>query len=148
MARSLIVLAAVLLSSQLHAASISKCVDAAGKVTFTQNRNCPAGTTASGSVNAYNPTPGSGEPVKLADPDRYPAPATTRAGQAYTVVGAPVAPPPAPVVPQADPVRPVVARPANQPCVKVVEQNYSYSRIDKKGQRHGVGGIRKVVVPC
>lgn len=147
MPKLLLTLAAVLLSSQLQAASISKCVDAAGKVTFTQNRNCPAGTAANGSVTAHNATPSSGEPVRLADPSRYPPPVRERSGQAYTVVGAPVAAP-APVAPPADPVRTVFVRPANQPCIKTVEQRFRRSGVNKKGQRYGGSEIRKVIVPC
>jgi hypothetical protein len=69
MHKALIALAAVLLSSQLQAATVFKCVDAAGKVTFTQNQNCPDSHSLDDVVSAHNPTiSGSGPASVMATP--------------------------------------------------------------------------------
>jgi hypothetical protein len=141
--------AAVLLGFEAHAASVMKCVDAAGKVTFTQNANCPSNTGLTDVVSAHNAAPsGSSVPVQMADPTKLPPKPQKSEGQSFTVVGerpAPVATVPAV---KSEPVPPVVVRSANQPCVRVVEQPYSYSKPGKNGGTVGVAGIRKVVVPC
>lgn len=63
------ILAALLLSSQAGAATIFKCVDAAGKVTFTRGQNCPDNTGLDDVVRAHNPTiSGSSAPVQMAQP--------------------------------------------------------------------------------
>lgn len=65
------ILAAMLLSSQASAATIFKCVDAAGKVTFTKNANCPRDTGLDDVVRAHNPSiSGSSAPVQMAQPAR------------------------------------------------------------------------------
>lgn len=146
MHKTMIILAAALLSSQLQAASVMKCVDAAGKVTFTQNQNCPRATELNSVVSARNAAPsGSSARVQMADPKK-PRPQKS-GGQSFVVVGAHPPAPHAPVSDQAAP-RGVALRASNQPCIKTVDQPYSYSRINKKGNRVGGAGIRKVVVPC
>lgn len=63
------ILAALLMSSQASAATIFKCVDAAGKVTFTKGRNCPDNTGLDDVVRAHNPNiSGSSAPVQMAQP--------------------------------------------------------------------------------
>lgn len=58
----------LLLASQSMAATIFRCVDASGKVTFTQ-QNCPDQHGLDAVVSAYNQPPsGSSEPVKMATP--------------------------------------------------------------------------------
>jgi len=62
-------LAALLLSSQAGAATIFKCVDSAGKVTFTKGQNCPDNSDLDDVVRAHNPTiSGSSAPVQMAQP--------------------------------------------------------------------------------
>lgn len=56
----------LIFSSQTMAATIFRCVDASGKVTFTQ-QNCPDQHGLDAVVSAYNQPPsGSSEPVKMA----------------------------------------------------------------------------------
>lgn len=63
------ILAVLLLSSQASAATIFKCVDAAGKVTFTKNANCPGNTGLDDVVRAHNAAPsGSSAPMRMATP--------------------------------------------------------------------------------
>lgn len=63
------ILVTLLLSSQAGAATIFKCVDAAGKVTFTKGQNCPDHTGLDDVVRAHNPTiSGSSAPVRMARP--------------------------------------------------------------------------------
>lgn len=53
-------------ASQAQAATVFKCVDAAGKVTFTQQQ-CPEQSALHDVVRANNPTPsGSGQPTEMA----------------------------------------------------------------------------------
>lgn len=62
-------LMALALSSSAEAATIFKCVDAAGKVTFTKNQNCPRNSGLDDIVRAHNPAPrGSSAPVQMATP--------------------------------------------------------------------------------
>jgi hypothetical protein len=130
----------------VYAAPIFKCVDAAGKVTFTQNQNCLRSSNLEGVSDHRNVAPsGSGPAVKMADPSRPPA--VNRQGQAYTVVGEPPAVAPH-VAPTPDPQ--VVVRPApnNQPCVKIVNQTINSTIIGKDGKRRSRSEIRKIAVPC
>lgn len=77
------ILAALLLSSQAGAATIFKCVDASGKVTFTKNANCPSNTGLDDVVRAHNAAPsGSSAPVQMATP-------TASAGTAHRLEQAP-----------------------------------------------------------
>lgn len=62
-------LAALLVSSQASAATIFKCVDGAGKVTFTKNANCPRNSDLDDIVRAHNAAPsGSSAPIQMATP--------------------------------------------------------------------------------
>lgn len=64
-----LILAALLLSTQAGAATIFKCVDEAGKVTFTKNANCPRNSGLEDVVRAHNAAPsGSSAPVQMATP--------------------------------------------------------------------------------
>lgn len=88
MHRSGFILAALLLSSQASAATIFKCVDEAGKVTFTKNANCPRNSGLDDVISAHNAAPsGSSAPVQMAEPksQRYSAPVTSKSG--VVVVG-------------------------------------------------------------
>ncbi len=86
--RSLGFILAALLSSQAGAATIFKCVDEAGKVTFTKNANCPRNSGLDDVISAHNAAPsGSSAPVQMAAPksQRYLAPVTSKSG--VVVVG-------------------------------------------------------------
>ena len=137
----------LLLPIAVYAAPIFKCVDEAGRVTFTQNQNCPRQSNLEGVSDHRNVAPsGSGPAVKMADPSIR-QPPSNRQGQAYTVVGEQPAAAPV-VVPTPDPQ--VVVRPApnSQPCTKVVNQMVNSTFVGKDGKRVGRSEIRKVVVPC
>ncbi|TRX74627.1 hypothetical protein [Pseudomonas mangiferae] len=85
---------ALLLAGPLQAASVLKCVDATGNVTFTQ-KVCPGGYRLERQLEVVNEAPrGSGAPVLMAEP---PPPAPIQA-PAPVVVAPPrsVAPPPLP----------------------------------------------------
>lgn len=148
MAKS-IALILLLFASQSMAATIFRCVDANGKVTFTQH-NCPDNHVLDDVVTARNAKPsGSGPDSVMASPKVMQVQSNTPASG--RVSGSKVE---APVV-QLEAERndgvskgtPLRAAP-QQPCTKVVEQRYSYPKITKDGKRVGVSGIRKVVVPC
>lgn len=69
MFRLALLLAGALISSHASAATIFKCVDAAGKVTFTKGQNCPDNTGLDDVVRAHNPKiSGSSAPVQMAQP--------------------------------------------------------------------------------
>jgi len=69
MFRLALLLAGALISSHASAATIFKCVDAAGKVTFTKGQNCPDNTDLDDVVRAHNPRiSGSSSPVQMAQP--------------------------------------------------------------------------------
>ncbi len=69
MFRLALLIASALLSSQASAATIFKCVDAGGKVTFTKGQNCPENTGLDDVVRAHNPRiSGSSAPVQMATP--------------------------------------------------------------------------------
>jgi len=124
------------------AASVVKCVDAAGKVTFSQHA-CPSPDHDAAVVSVKNARPsGDGPASRLADPSR---PAAARSqGQTYTVVGEREKLPDAPI--QAE--RPRAAPAAQGPCVKWVDRQINSSRITKDGRRVGTAEIIKVPVPC
>ncbi|WP_395501832.1 hypothetical protein [Ectopseudomonas mendocina] len=126
----------------VSAASVVKCVDAAGKVTFSQHA-CPSPDhdVAVVSVNNQRPS-GEGPATRLADPSR-PAAAPGQ-GQAYTVVGEREKLPDAPI--QAE--RPRVAPAAQGPCVRMVDRQVNSTRVTKDGKRVGRAEIIKVPVPC
>lgn len=135
------------LSGPALSASIFKCVDAAGKITFTQNQNCPSSNKLEGISDHSNVAPsGSGPAVKMADTTAQPRPGKSQ-GQSYTVVGAPepiesVAPP---VADKEVAVRPT---PSNQPCIKIVEKMVSSRRVNADGTTIGRSQIVKVPVAC
>lgn len=145
--RSLGFILIALLSAHAEAASISKCVDSQGRVTFTQNANCPGGSVSDGAVRAYNPSiSGSSAPVQMADPNR-PRAASLQAKE-LTIVGQPQ-PRTLPIESAAEreaPVRRSVG-PA-QPCIKMVEKLVSCSRPSKKGGIVGCAQRIKVPVAC
>lgn len=137
---------ALLFPSLSMAGAITKCVDAGGKVTFSQH-GCPTGSDQDQvTVNAQRPS-GEGPAVKLADPARQPA-ARPKRERVYT----------SPAVAEYEdatepelvdePSPPVVVRQQNQPCMRTVEQKYSYPVRRKDGTIAGRAGIRKVLVPC
>lgn len=69
MFRLVLLMASALVAGQAHAATIFKCVDAAGKVTFTKGQNCPDNTGLDDVVRAHNPRiSGSSAPVQMAQP--------------------------------------------------------------------------------
>jgi len=147
MLKRLLILSALALTAGVQASPVFKCVDAAGAVTFTQNRNCPQQGAVADIADYRNASPsGSGPAVRMAKA-APPAVASKRTGQAFTVVGAPpiVAAAPVPVAPP-----PVVVHHgrSNQPCIKTVEKMFRSSRIAANGQRVGRAEIRKVLVPC
>lgn len=83
------ILAALLLSSQASAATIFKCVDEAGKVTFTKSANCPRNSGLDDVISAHNAAPsGSSAPVQMATPtaQQY-APRPSGANKGVVVVG-------------------------------------------------------------
>ena len=143
-------LAALLLSSQVSAASIFKCVDEAGKVTFTKNANCPRNTGLYEVVRAHNSAPsGSSAAVRMADPSR--APAVSSQSKELTIVGQPLQRtlPIDSGLERETPVRAAgVNRNAAQPCVRFVDKHVSSSRRSKNGGTVGRGQIIKVPVPC
>jgi len=147
MLKRLLMLSALAIAASVQASPVFKCVDAAGAVTFTQNRNCPQSGAVAEVSDYRNASPsGSGPAVRMAKVAPL-AVASKRTGQAFTVVGAPpiIAAAPAPVAPP-----PVVVHHgrANQPCIKTVEQMYRATSYSKDGRRVGGAGIRKVIVPC
>lgn len=147
MHKALLALAAMLLSSQLQAASVMKCVDAAGKVTFTQNQNCPRDHALDDVVSAHNAAPsGSSAAVQMADPAKPRQQKSS--GQSFVVVGAP--PPPQAVEPEieSEPVRTAAPRAPAQPCIKLVDKMISCSRPGKDGRMRGCAQIIKVPVAC
>lgn len=58
--------ALLLLAGPVHAASVYRCVDETGHVTFTRQGCSPSQTTQM--QNAFNPTPGSGKATRMAEP--------------------------------------------------------------------------------
>ena len=139
--RSLMLLILLVAALFAHAASVVKCVDAAGKVTFVQH-GCPSVDHASEVVTANSPRPsGDGPATRLADPGR--APLVRSQGQKYTVVGEPEKLPDTPI--QAE--RPRAVAPS-APCVRWVERRINTSRVSKNGGRVGSSEIIKVPVPC
>lgn len=58
--------ALLLLACPAHAASVYRCVDESGHVTFTRQGCSPSQTTQM--QNAFNPTPSSGKATRMAEP--------------------------------------------------------------------------------
>lgn len=68
MKATVLIFASMALSASINAATFYKCVDASGKVTFTDS-NCPANHNLNDVVTAYNPRiSGSGSDVRMAEP--------------------------------------------------------------------------------
>ena len=75
-----ITLALLVCSGASHAATVFKCVDAQGKITFTANANCPQNAELSDVVSAYNPTISrDGEHNRMAESPRSRSAATQQA---------------------------------------------------------------------
>lgn len=67
----LLIFLALGLGHQASAETIFKCVDGAGKITFTARANCPGGHELESSANKINVRPsGDDESVVMADPSR------------------------------------------------------------------------------
>lgn len=81
-------------SAGANAATVFKCVDEKGKVTFTANANCPQGQQLQDVVSAHNAAPsGSGPATRMAEParpaisNRYGNSSSPSQNPGYTVVG-------------------------------------------------------------
>lgn len=150
MARIGFVLMAIMICAHTEAASIMKCVDASGNVTFTQNANCPRDSGLADVVSASNAAPsGSSNAVRMANPNR--APSVSSKSKELTVVGQPQQRtlPIDSGLERETPVRRAgVNRNAAQPCVKFVDKHVSSSRRGKNGGTIGRGEVIKVAVPC
>lgn len=146
MRRVLLPLVLAALAGHAHAASVFKCVDAAGKVTFTQ-QSCPDSHALDDVVSARNDKPsGSGAASRMAPP--APPPTPRSGGQRYTVVGekpavqAPIATTEA-MPTTSDGVRRSVSR---QPQIRYEERLVDCSYTNKKGNRVGCSRMIKVPV--
>ena len=141
--RGLSVALLVLMVGAAQAATVVKCVDAAGKVTFSQHA-CPSAEHDSAVMSVNNQRPsGDGPAIRLADPAK-PTATVRRQGQKYTVVGEPEELPETPI--QAE--RQRAAPAAVKPCVRYVEKQINTSRVTADGKRRGQSEIVKVPVPC
>lgn len=134
-----IIAAALVCSTAAQAATVVKCTDAAGKVTFAQNA-CPGDTKgAEVDVKAAARPSGEGPAVQLANPSKtYVAPKPKperrqKAAPEVIVKEVPVAVP-----------TPVYVK----PCVKYVEQRIHSRQKMADGSTRGGVEIRKVPVPC
>lgn len=139
------ILAALLLSSQARAATIFKCVDEAGKVTFTKNANCPRNSGLEDVVRAHNAAPsGSSEPARMAAPV---AARTPRPKKDLIVIGEKqAAPTPAPeAAPRAGAQR---VQGPEQPCIKMVERIVTSRKVNKDGSTRSRAEMVKVPVAC
>lgn len=150
MTRIGVVLMAVMICVHADAASIMKCMDAAGNVTFTKNANCPRNSGLADVVSANNAAPsGSSEAVRMASPNS--APVASYKSKELTVVGQPQQRT-LPIdngLERETPVRRAgVNRNAAQPCVRFVDKHVSSSRRGKNGGTIGRGEVIKVPVPC
>lgn len=147
MFKHVFIFGALAVFSQAQADTVFKCVDAAGKVTFTQNQNCPRSSALDDVVSAHNAAPsGSSAPVQMADPSKL-----RKQKPKDKSVAVVEDQPPAPEVepaPEKEAVASATPRAATQPCTKVQDQRYSYSRRNKDGTTSGVSGVRKIIVPC
>lgn len=133
-----ILAAALACSTAAQAATVVKCVDGAGKVSFAQN-TCPAGTTgAAVEVNAAQRPSGDGPAVQMADPSKtYARPKPKPAPK-------PAAPEPEVVYREVPVQVPVYIK----PCMKKVHVPYSYRVKNPDGTTSGVAGTKEVMVPC
>lgn len=70
---SSLALACITAAATANAQTVFKCVDAAGKITFTANANCPSQHALDDVVSAYNPTISrGGEETTMAHPKTRP----------------------------------------------------------------------------
>lgn len=128
-------------SWQALGATVFKCVDAAGKITFTQH-DCPAASQDSSVVSVSNQRPsGAGPATMMADPSKLPPP--RREARRLTVVQEPEVALEEPI--QAERPRAVAQQ---KPCVRYVQKLVNTSRITKEGKRRGRSELIKVPVPC
>lgn len=76
----------VLISQTSAAATVFRCTDATGRITYTQ-QGCPSDTNIQ-KQQAYNPTPGSGKAVRMAstNPTRNPHKASPPSTHQLTIV--------------------------------------------------------------
>ncbi len=144
------ILVAVLVSfaSVAHAGQVFKCVDASGKVTFTQS-NCPDKHDFDSVVQAKNVAPsGSGPAVKMAATQKpvIRANAPARDGQAYTVVGEQTGTPERLKEKPERSTEPVYRSVPTQRQVVIEERMIVSSGRDKNGNRVGKAEIVKVPV--
>ncbi|MCO7558028.1 DUF4124 domain-containing protein [Metapseudomonas otitidis] len=137
-----ILAAALACSTAAQAATVVKCVDGAGKVSFAQNA-CPPGTSGEQVQVREAPRPsGDGPAVQMADPSKTyapPKPTIVRVRREK----------PAPEVVKQEPEK--VRAPSQavaRPCMKTVLVPYNYRQRNADGTTSGVAGTRKVQVPC
>lgn len=136
-----ILAAALACSTAAHAATVVKCVDASGKVAFSQNE-CPPGTTGAELKVEAAPRPsGDGADVRLADPSKSFAPPKPKVVRHRS---SPQSEEPKVVYREVEKPVPVYV----QPCMKKVMVPYNYAQVGKDGKRRGVAGAREVLVPC
>jgi len=135
-----LILAAVVLSIEATAATVVKCVDAAGKVTFAQHA-CPDARAQASQVTFKNAAPsGSSAPVRLGTPKPYvPKPVVRR--QRVVAEAQPVA------AQEPDRGRVTHAAP-RQPCIRMVDRHINSTRVTKDGRRVGRSQVIKVPVAC
>lgn len=127
--------------AQLQAATVFKCKDSAGHITFVQDACPDAGVGEAISVQNARPS-GTGADVRLAPPmPKYVAPRAAR------YVAPPPVEEPVEVAEERDTTTPsrggTVPR---KPRVVMVDQRYSHSKKMPDGSTRGTAGIRKVPV--
>lgn len=136
-----IIAAALACSTAAQAATVVKCVDASGKVAFSQNE-CPPGTTGAELKVEAAPRPsGDGADVRLADPSKSFAPPKPKV---VRHIAAPQAEEPKVVYREVEKQVPVYIK----PCVKYIEQKIHTRQKMADGSTRGGVEIRKVPVPC
>lgn len=132
-------------SFEVSAATVVKCVDAKGKVTFVQNQ-CPDGLDGELHEVKDNPRPsGDGPSVRMADPSK-----TFIKKEPKRVRRVVPVQPEQPQVAEQEPAPRggVVRQNANQPCVRWVEKRVGSTMVTKDGRRRGRSQVVKVPVPC
>ena len=143
--RILITLLCVLGAGYGHAATVTRCVDAAGKVTFSQH-GCPSAAVETGVVNAENlPPRGSGPAATIT----HDIPLKGLGGLRVSGTAEPEpAAAPAPAEPRQEntPYRRGAQAPQN--CVRWVDQRVDCSRTLPDGTRRGCSQTIKVARPC
>lgn len=129
-----------------QAATVFKCVDAKGKVYFTQ-QNCPETHSLESVENPTNARiSGSGPDAVMARPASGSSIKST--GQNFTVVKPEERKnPPGPLYSD-EPKRADRSAGANGACVKFVNKSIKYTQRNKNGSTSGVSRMVKVPVPC